>query len=166
MVAIRSGAPQTAHTALRRRALDLLARREYSRAELACKLARQGAAPAQVAAVLDECAAQGLQSDARFAEALVASRVRRGQGALRIRRELAERGVAEALIEAALAGAGADWCALAREVYRRKYGAEPAADWPERARRARFLGYRGFDADVIREVLAMEDEPQAPEGQP
>lgn len=162
-MAIRSGAPETADAALRRRALDLLARREYSRAELARRLARQGAAPDRVAAVLDECAAQGLQSDARFAEALVASRARRGQGALRIRRELAERGVAEAVIEAALAGAGVDWCALAREVCRRKYGAEPAADWPERARRARFLGYRGFDADVIGEVLAMAAAAQAPE---
>ena len=157
-MAIRSGSPGTVDPTVRKRALDLLARREYSRSELASKLTQRGAAPAQVAAVLDECAAQGLQSDARFAEALVASRVRRGQGALRIRRELAERGVAETLIEAALAQAEVDWRALARDLCRRKYGAEPAADWPERARRARFLGYRGFDADVIREVLAMAAE--------
>jgi regulatory protein len=153
-MAMRSDSSETSDATLRKRALDLLARREHSRGELARKLAQKGAMPAQVAAVLDECAAQGLQSDARFAEALVTSRVRRGQGALRIRSELAERGVAEALIEAALAQAGVDWCALARDVCRRKYGAEPASDWAEHARRARFLGYRGFDAGVIREALA------------
>lgn len=157
-MAFRSGSSETTDAALWKRALDLLARREYSRSELARKLAQKGAMPAQVAAVLDECAAQGLQNDARFAEALVTSRVRRGQGALRIRRELAERGVAEALIEAALAQAGVDWCALARDVCRRKYGPEPATDWPERARRARFLGYRGFGADAIREALAVAAE--------
>jgi regulatory protein len=74
-------------------AVRLLARREHSRAELVRKLAARGA-PAELAdEVLDSLAARRLQSDERYAESLVTSRIGRGQGPVRIRRELAERGV-------------------------------------------------------------------------
>lgn len=136
------------------RALAWLARREHSRRELAHKFARQGATAAQIQPVLDALVERGLQSDARFAEGVVSSRARRGQGAARIRRELAECGVAAEVIDAALAAAGIDWQRRAREVCREKFGAGGPVDWPERARRARFLSYRGFDADIIRAVLA------------
>lgn len=104
--------------------------------------------------VLDQLAAEGLQSDARFAEALVASRVRRGQGPQRIRRELTERGIDAALIQHALTTADVDWGALALTVSTQKFGRKSAQDWPERARRARFLQYRGFGADEIQAILA------------
>ncbi len=140
--------------ALRKRAVHWLARREHSRFELMGKLEHLGATPEQIAALLEELSAKGLQSDARFAEALVASRVRRGQGPLRIRRELAESGIEGALIESVLRQSETDWCALAGDVYRRKYGSAAISGWAERARRARFLSYRGFDAEVIRTVLS------------
>jgi regulatory protein len=135
-------------------ALRRLARREYSRAELTRKLSAdfvQDAVP--VAQVLDELAAAGAQSDARVAESQVASGVRRGHGPLRICRELAERGIDTDLVQHALAAAAVDWPALAAQVCARKFGDNPADDWSERARRARFLQYRGFGADAIEAAL-------------
>jgi len=145
--------PTAGQGALRQTALAQLARREHSRRELERKLARQGAPGEQIRRVLDELAECGLQSDARFAAARVRSGARRGQGAARIRRELAECGVAAEVIDAALAAAGIDWQRRALEVCREKFGPGGPADWPERARRARFLSYRGFDADIIRAAL-------------
>jgi regulatory protein len=134
-------------------AVRLLARREHSRAELARKLGRRGIPGDLVEATLDALGARRLQSDTRYAETLVASRIGRGQGPVRIRRELAEQGVSGDEIEAALAAADADWYELARETRRRRFGAEPPADWNERARQARFLEYRGFSGEQIRAAL-------------
>ena len=138
-------------------AVRLLARREHSRAELARKLARRGVPGELVEATLDALGARRLQSDSRYAETLVNSRIGRGQGPVRIRRELAEQGVSSAEIEAALAAADADWFELARDVRRRRFGSDVPAEWKERARQARFLEYRGFSGDQIRHALGSED---------
>lgn len=153
-IASGTGRPKNIElTALRRQALARLARREHSRRELEHNLARAGAATDLIRQVLDDLAERGLQSDVRFAEGLVNSRAGRGQGAVRIRRELVECGVAVEVIDAAFVAAGIDWQRRATEVCREKFGPTAAVDWPERARRARFLSYRGFDADVIRVAL-------------
>lgn len=55
---------------MKQRAIDLLARGEHTRAELLDKLQGRGKAGVVVAGILDELAAQGLQSDARLTERL------------------------------------------------------------------------------------------------
>lgn len=148
-------APIDPARALRAAAIRQLARREHSRVELVRKLRDDFAAEAVlIERVLDQLAAEGLQSDTRFAEALVASRIHRGQGPQRIRRELAERGVDAELVQSVLSTADVDWCALALTVSTQKFGRKSAEDWPARARRARFLQYRGFGADEIQAILA------------
>ena len=139
-------------------AVRLLARREHSRAELVRKLDERGAPGELVEQVLDSLAVRHLQSDARYAEALVSSRAGRGQGPVRIRRELAERGVAAATIDAALDEAGQDWFALARATRRRRFGGDPPAEWNERVRQSRFLEYRGFSSEQIRFALGSDDD--------
>ena len=59
------------------------------------------------------------------------------------------------LVEVALAE-GPDWRALVTEVRNRKFGPEPPPDWPEKARQARFLQYRGFSSDHIRLALGAD----------
>lgn len=152
---VAGAAPIDPARAMRAAAIRQLARREHSRVELLRKLSVDFAMePLLIARVLDQLVAEGLQSDTRFAEALVASRIRRGQGPQRIRRELAERGVDAELVQRALTTADVDWCALALSVSTQKFGRKSAQDWPERARRARFLQYRGFGADEIQAILA------------
>lgn len=138
-------------------AMNFLARREYSRAELESRLARKEVAPAEVAACLDALAEQGLQSDARFAESFVRTRVLRGQGMRRIQSELFQRGVEPSVQRQALADVVAqenvDWFELARDTLARRF--QTPGDTPkERARRERFLASRGFEFEQIRHALA------------
>jgi regulatory protein len=64
----------------------MLARREYSRAELAQRLLRKGIARDDIERALDELAAAGYLSDARYANAVVAQRSGRyGKRADRLR---------------------------------------------------------------------------------
>jgi regulatory protein len=133
-------------------ALRLLAMREHSRRELKGKLDRRFN-PGLVERVLDELAGQGLQSDGRFAEQYVHSRCSRGFGPLRIRAELAERGIDEVTIASCLGRDDDRWRALMLEVARRKFGAEPPADRQEQARRGRFLFGRGFPGHLINDYL-------------
>jgi len=136
-------------------AVRLLARREHSRLELSHKLAARGV-PAELAdAVLDGLAERRLQSDERYAESLVAARISRGQGPVRIRRDLEQHGVASASIEAAFEAADPDWEQLARETRQRRFGEAPPADWNARARQSRFLEYRGFTGEQIRIAMGI-----------
>ena len=138
-------------------AMDLLARREHSLAELREKLAAREFDPEEIEAALAGLARQGLASDARFTEGFIAARIRKGQGPIRIRAELAERGIDAEAIARALAEA-ADWLALAREVRARRFGAAAPKDFRERARQSRFLQYRGFAADQIRAAMGGDDD--------
>jgi regulatory protein len=133
----------------RNAAMDLLARREHARSELERKLSRHFDREA-IAQALDRLAEEGLQSDRRFAEAFVRERATRGYGPQRINAELQQRGIADRVAQAALATVceeeGIDWREQARSALCKKFGqATLPADFRERARRLRFLSYRGFD---------------------
>jgi regulatory protein len=136
-----------------RAALGLLARREHSRRELWRKLAARGF-PADLATrVLDELERTGALADARFTDSFVRARIAKGQGPQRIRAELAQRGVADDEAEGVLRAADVDWLATIRAVRAKRFGPELPSDYAERARQARFLQYRGFDAAQIRAAL-------------
>lgn len=139
-------------------ALELLTRREHSRKELRDKLA--GKFPdADFEALFERLDELNYQSDRRFAEVFARSRVQRGQGPLRIRRDLQQRGVENSLVESALEQAEADWFSLAAEQLQRKFRSPVSSALPrdrqlkERARRQRYLAYRGFPADAIHWAL-------------
>lgn len=144
--------------AARNEAVALLARRDFASAELLRKLAEKGFEPAVAAAVVAGLVEERTLNDARFAANFVAWHAGRGQGPIRIARELRELGLAEELVETVLAE-GPDFRALAREVRRRKFGAEVPGSWAGKARQARFLQYRGFSADHIRSALGPDFDP-------
>lgn len=127
--------------------------REHSRAELRRKLLARGGDPAAVETVLDALTQRRLQSDARYAEEYVAQRAARGYGPVRIRAELRERGIESAVIAEWLDERDPVWRQRLAEVACKRFGATGPADFKDRARRARFLEYRGFGAELIRRVL-------------
>jgi len=141
----------------RHAAMDLLARREHSCTELKRKLAVRDYPEDEINDAVAKLEAEGLASDARFAEAFVASRVRRGQGPRRIERELDARGVDPELASAPLEQV--DWLAQVRAARVRKFGPGRPDDFKERARQARFLEYRGFTGEQIGRELNATDEP-------
>ncbi len=136
----------------RKAAMDYLARREHSRRELKQKLSRKDFPPDEIESVLDALEQDRLLDDGRFAEAYVHARVNRGFGPVRIRHELRERGVREALAEQALARWRDDWITLAQQQQQKRFGAM-ADSYAERARQARFLQHRGFTSEQIWQVL-------------
>ena len=141
-------APATA----RGKGLDLLARREHSRRELATKLGLRGFDAAEIDDALESLRAQGCLSDERFAASLARQRSGQGYGPRRIAAELRSHGVADAEIRAAIDELDADWPALAAAQLRRRHGKAPAGAPAERARRAAFLLRRGYDAATVRAV--------------
>ncbi|MCM8593834.1 recombination regulator RecX [Accumulibacter sp.] len=152
---------------LRERALRMLARREYSRHELAAKLGALAGSADQMASLLDQLAASGLLSDERYASVRARSRGSR-LGDSRIARELRARGVDDRLIAQALATVE-DELTRARHVWRKRYGDPlPVAtgDVAERARQYRFLVSRGFSHETIRRLIGadFEDDEVCPTG--
>jgi len=74
---------------VRRAAMDLLARREHSRYEIAVKLARRfGDNPKLFEQEVVKLTDEGLQSDRRLAEAFIRARTNRGRGPVKIKMEL------------------------------------------------------------------------------
>jgi len=71
----------------------MLARRDYSRLELATRLGARGISATEIAAMLDDFERLGYLSDQRYANALVAQRVGR-VGKRKIERDLHEKGIA------------------------------------------------------------------------
>ena len=128
-------------------AMNLLARREHSLAEMRQKLRRRFADEAAVETELHKLVAENLQSDARYAESFARQRAIRGYGPLRVRQEMRDRGLPDQAISEALEAAELDWAALAAQVLYKKFGRQDCADIRERARRVRFMQYRGFSTE-------------------
>lgn len=169
--------PVPSRAEVRVAAMNLLARRDHARSELQVKLQRRFADTELVCSVLDVLSEQNLQSDARYAESLLRQRLGRGYGPLRIRQEMRERGLDQERIAVAFESVAPDWFTAAAAAYERKFGDlqglhEPAADespdhtpagdaWreaqqcqlKEKARRMRFMQYRGFLPEHYRHLL-------------
>jgi regulatory protein len=138
---------------IRKKAMDFLARREYGRTELAKKLADKGFRRSAVEEELATLSEEGLQSDTRFAESFVQSRINQGKGPVRIRADLGQRGIRDGIIEGALESAACDWYELARQERVKKFGDKVPGEFREKARQMRFLQYRGFEQDHIQSAF-------------
>ncbi|ROH85424.1 recombination regulator RecX [Pseudomethylobacillus aquaticus] len=136
---------------LRERALGYLARREHSARELQQKLSAFVTEQDDLPALLKDFEQRGWLSDARYTEQLVHARKSR-YGSQRVAQELREHGVADTLINEAVASLKQDELAYACAICRKKYAAAPASreEW---AKQARFLQSRGFGVEVIRQAL-------------
>lgn len=139
--------------------IRLLERREHSRLELERKLARRGHPPEVVEDVIGKLVEAGLQSDERFAQAFVDSALRRGQGPLKIRAGLRERGVDDDIATVQLDCDAEAWRVRAADALRKRFGGVLPADHGEWARRARFLAARGFPSDVTATAIGSFDGP-------
>ncbi|WP_425507960.1 regulatory protein RecX [Tahibacter caeni] len=121
------------------------------------KLDHKGYAADDAAAALQRLQQQSFQSDQRFAQMLVRSRVAQGQGPRRILAELRTHGIDDAAAREALEQEDTDWLALARRIYARRYGKAAGRDPQESRRRAAFLLRRGFDAATVRAITHADD---------
>src|SRR5664279_4434576 len=118
-------------------AVRMLARREYSRAEIAQRLHQRGVPRDDVERALDELQAAGYLSDARYAQAVVTQKTGR-YGKRAIAHALREKGITAPDAQAAMAPlAAADEFVDAQALWHQRFGAIPAND-REKARQVRF----------------------------
>lgn len=145
---------------LRRSAMDFLARREHSKAELAEKLRRKYAEfEDRFPQVLDQLEQDNLLSDERFAEAYVRYRREKGFGPLLVRQELRGKGICNALLESCIDDRSEQWLMKLKDIVAKKQrllgaaSADFASARKSRQKLYRFCLSRGFTPDQIERTL-------------
>lgn len=135
-------------------AVRLLSRRDHSVQELRQKLSKREFSQDEIEAVLDELIARDYLSDERFAVAYVHIRQQKGFGPLRIASELKQRGVNDSVYQPILRQTDEPWIVTIERAYQSKYRGKPFSDYNEKAKRIRFLQYRGFSLDEIHDIIS------------
>ncbi|AGZ36642.1 recombination regulator RecX [Pseudomonas sp. SWI6] len=143
--------------AVRRTAMDLLARREHGRVELTRKLRQRGAPEELIQPELDRLAEEGLLSEARYLESFIRYRSNSGYGPARIREELGQRGLDRNDVDQALRDSEVNWAERLQDVWQRKFAGQRPHDPRSRAQQTRFLAYRGFSMEMIGRLLSGRD---------
>lgn len=138
------------------RSIDLLSRREHSIQELTQKLSRKDFIRDEISVVIDYLIANNYLSNERFTESVIRSRVNKGYGLQYIRHELAHKGVDNHLVSSILSQQEIDWYQLAEQAYRKRFGYKPIKDQKDKAKRLRFLQYRGYSIDESLTAIASE----------
>ena len=150
----------------RKKAMDLLARREHSRLELYQKLKQRQFEPDVINSELNKLLDEGLQSDERFAEAFLRSRIDKGKGPNIILSELSQRGIDELIASNVISNiTDEEWNDLAYEAMNKKLRNEAELDYDKQLKLMKFLSYRGFTRshiekakDLLRKKLIQNNE--------
>jgi regulatory protein len=141
------------------RGINLLSYRGRSERELRRRLAQDGTEKRAIDLAIEHLLQIGYLNDADYARQVARARMLGpGHSGSRVRAELARRGVAREVIDAALVevreSGEVDEAALIERVANKKARSLASLDPPVRRRRLyAFLARRGFDADAIRGVL-------------
>lgn len=153
---------RSAYARLLDRAMRILGMRDHSEQEFRRKLTapvmtKTGPEPVEATEddinnVVNWCYENRYLDDARFARQFIASRSRKGYGPARIRQELTQKGIDRETAEEAMRESDIDWIAIAREQAQRKYGDPLPAVFAEKVKVQRFLLYRGFLMEDIKEL--------------
>jgi regulatory protein len=107
--------------------------------------------------LIEALRAEKLVDDERYVENFVAYHAARGQGPVRVRLSLRQKGLEGELVESCLT-AYPDWMLHLREARVKKFGAARPANYSEMHRQAKFLSYRGFTSAQIRNSLGLDIE--------
>jgi len=153
---------RSAYARLLDRAMRILGMRDHSEQEFRRKLTapvmtKTGPEPVDATEddinnVVNWCYENRYLDDARFARQFIASRSRKGYGPARISQELTQKGIDRETGEEAMRESDIDWIEIAREQAQRKYGDPLPAVFAEKVKVQRFLLYRGFLMEDIKEL--------------
>ncbi len=145
------------------RCLALLSQREHSQHELRQKMLRHGVSEALVEATLKRLQADGYQSDARFVESFVRSRLNKRHGGRKIAYELQQRGISAAHAKAEIGKYDDEQLANAQTLIVRKAPRGDIntlfTDFKLKEKVTRSLVNKGYDFDTIRSAFThLQDE--------
>lgn len=129
--------------------IAFLARREHSVQELTEKLLAKQFEQGDISEVIAFLQEESYQSDERFAEAYCRNRVTKGYGWQYIRSGLAQKGVDHDTIALVFQNSDVDWFHQAELAYTKRFGSRIITDQKDKAKRIRFLQYRGFSTEQI-----------------
>jgi regulatory protein len=135
-------------------AVRLLSRREHSAFEIRDKLHKRDFDEAEIEQAIAELQQGDWLSDERYAEAYIRMRQLKGFGPIRISIELNERGVKESIVDDYLQTDDEVWQQTLEQQYLKKYKNKAIADYNDKAKRIRFLQYRGFALDLIYQLVS------------
>lgn len=150
-------------------AVGLLARREHSEAELIEKLSAREFSNVDIDETIELLHEKDYLSDERFAASCCRYRANRGYGWHYIVNELKQKGVCTTIIQNLRESCEIDWYLQAELAYNKRFGIKDSAEInlddsldkktkqklieKDKAKKIRFLQYRGFSTDEIITVI-------------
>ena len=141
------------------KAIELLARREHSRFELEQKLRDRKFNERRITSVVAALIERGTLSDRRFTEEYVHFRTEKGDGPLKIRRNLVAKGVDAELIGTVMSNDEVYWIECARRVLEKRFK-QPKVKQTKRLSKARdsrkkiaYLQSKGYRSSTVRKVV-------------
>ncbi|WP_404340856.1 regulatory protein RecX [Pseudoalteromonas mariniglutinosa] len=130
--------------------LWLLSRQDYSRRDLTRKLQQKEATTEFTERLLDWCESHNFINERRYCEGFVRRHLAKFHGAKRIQSEAMAKGIDRALLDEVVEELAVDWFQLAQDAYLKKFSnAHQDLDQKEKAKRVRYLMYRGFSYEHI-----------------
>lgn len=130
-----------------------LARREHSEKELIEKLQRKEFHLSDISPVITYLQENNYQSDERYTESYSRNRVSKGFGWQYIKNALKQQGISQEIVQNQYKSSEIDWYLQAELAYNKRFGSSTIKDQKDKAKRIRFLQYRGFTMDEILEVV-------------
>jgi len=130
-------------------AMDLLSRREHSAYQLTQKLKKRNFDIDAIETALDQLQRENLQSDSRFIESIVNSRVNAGFGPVKIKYELRQKGISMERVDDYMSGLPVKWEQLMVAQRSKKFGQYIPANYREKMKQARYLQNRGFSPESV-----------------
>ena len=130
-------------------AMDLLSRREHSVYELTRKLKQRDFEIDEIDAAIATLQQDNLQSDSRFIESIVNSKINAGFGPVKIKYELRQKGISDDLVDDYFSSLEVDWNLRMAEQRIKKFGEAIPVEYKEKMKQARFLQNRGFSPGSV-----------------
>lgn len=148
----------TDRTKLRNRAFYWLSKRDFSEYDFRKKLDKVCEDEILKEDLIADFIKNDFLNESRYVRAVVKTKVASGLGLVRIRNDLRPHGIKSEQVDAFVETLEVDWFEKAKATYHKKYGVTEIADHKERAKRYRFLQYRGFGSDEIKYAMAADQD--------
>ena len=132
------------------KALDILSRREHSSYELKTKLKKFETDEKDLNQIIQKLKASNFVDDRRFATAFIKSKSQSGYGPSYISQYLLKKGISSDLYD--INSLNIDWESICREQFEKKRRRKDL-NFKEREMILRFLAYRGFSYEIIKNAL-------------
>ena len=136
--------------------MDFLSRREHSKKELFNKLFKRVNDLELLNQEIDRLANEGLQSDERFSETYIRSKTQAGYGPIKIKMELAQRGISNNFLDKKFSELEINWEKEINDLLLKKFP-KTKYNFKEEKTKVKainFLQRRGFDFDLsYRQVI-------------